>query len=39
MQDQITESIEDDILFWIVSFNSVTKIIELPASRSLAVFK
>ena len=27
------------MLLWIVSFNSVTKIIELLASRSLASFK
>ena len=39
MQAQITSSVEEDILFWIVNFRTVNKIIELNASQSLAVFK
>ena len=39
MHAHITTSLEDDMLLWIVSFNSVTNILEMPASRSLAAFK
>ena len=39
MQAFNTKSLEDDMLLWIVSFNTVIKIIELHSSQSLAVFK